>query len=1254
MSCAAHGRAFLFLVSLLLLAAAPEAGAQDPTNVTLGLSSASIVENGGTTRLTVTLSGPATVDDTTVNVLEDPEFYTLDAASRTIPAGSTSATFTITAVDDAVHNGNRVVDIFVEVLGGPSDDVVAPDPDFVTLTIRDNESQPRVTLSVSPNPINEGSLGNEATVTASLNNASANDIRVTVTAAGGSAEEEDFFVSGSDLFITAGDTTSPGDVTIFAQEDEDTASETVTISGTVSDGTATAPSNVTLNIRDNDVRGVSISTPRLTVDEGSTNQYSLRLNTKPSSAVTLTFTAAAGVSVDADSFEFSEQTSLTITPEAWDSEFTIEVKGSQDADAADETGVRITHGASGGGYNGISIPAVEVTVTDDDLAGITVSPTDLTVNETGSGRYTVRLDTPPSAGIVRVNVASDNAEVTVNPTSLTFNDRNWYDPQGVTVTAGDDMDQRERTATIRHAINTRSTGAPEYDALTDLSEDNVMVTVVDDDGGQPGVTVSKTSLAVDEGRTANYTLRLNSAPEQNVTITPASADETVATVAPASLTFTPANWESAQTVTVTGEQDPDAGDSTAVVSHTTTSSDLTWDNIDLFFQDVTVTVEDDDIAQITVDTNPNTAGVQTAPVAVTEGGTATYEVALSHPPTALVQIDLTLSGDIGFEGVAADPLGLVFGPDDWAPKTVTVLAGEDDLDSDNDMATIAHSVNVDATDRAREYDQVTVADVSVRVQDNDQPGATVTEIFEAIPEGGSTTYGVRLNALPTGTVRLNIRSDNADVTVDPTMLDFDAGNWNLEQSVTVNAAHDDDAANDSATISHAIDTSSSRTTASEYRSVRNLPSVPVTVDDDETAGVTVSAPTLTVAESGEGRYTVRLDTRPSTGNVVVTVASDNTDVRATPTSLTFTTGNWNTPRAVTVRAANDTDQTDDTATLSHTINTGSTTAPEYDALTDLSGANVAVTVIDNDVVGVTVSKTGLAIDEGQNATYTLRLNTQPTANVTITPVADDATAVRITPAVLTFTPSNGTTAQTVRVTGAHDDDAVDETATIFHTAASGDGNYNGIDLGYADVAVSVDDDEPIPTVKLTVTPDQINEGDVGNTAIVTASLNQAWSEDVTVTVAATPLNSNTAAEDFTGGSGDIFIAAGVTTSSDQVSIFSQDDEDNTDESVRITGTVTGGVNPPVPTTLRIRDNDRPGVAVSPRTLTVPEGGSGQYELTLFTRPTGNVTIRATPARAEVTVDVALFTDGEQMSRTITPEEWDGPLWSRRSQRDGRR
>ncbi len=66
----------------------------------------------------------------------------------------------------------------------------------------------------------------------------------------------------------------------------------------------------------------------------------------------------------------------------------------------------------------------------------------------------------------------------------------------------------------------------------------------------------------------------------------------------------------------------------------------------------------------------------------------------------------------------------------------------------------------------------------------------------------------------------------------------------------------------------------------------------------------------------KGTYTVALDTQPS-GDVTVTINSDNLDVAVLPESLTFTTFDWDQPKTVTVTAAGDADATDDTATLTH-------------------------------------------------------------------------------------------------------------------------------------------------------------------------------------------------------------------------------------------------------------------------------------------------------------------------------------------------
>ena len=71
-----------------------------------------------------------------------------------------------------------------------------------------------------------------------------------------------------------------------------------------------------------------------------------------------------------------------------------------------------------------------------------------------------------------------------------------------------------------------------------------------------------------------------------------------------------------------------------------------------------------------------------------------------------------------------------------------------------------------------------------------------------------------------------------------------------------------------------------------------------------------------VPEGGAATYTVTLTVRP-TRNVPINIASDNTDVTVSPSSLTFTPSNWDTAQTVTVRANEDADATDEAATITH-------------------------------------------------------------------------------------------------------------------------------------------------------------------------------------------------------------------------------------------------------------------------------------------------------------------------------------------------
>ena len=83
------------------------------------------------------------------------------------------------------------------------------------------------------------------------------------------------------------------------------------------------------------------------------------------------------------------------------------------------------------------------------------------------------------------------------------------------------------------------------------------VSVTNQDNDTAGTTVNPTSglVTTEMGGTATFTVVLNTLPSATVTITLSSSVPTEATVSPASLTFTTANWNVVQTVTVTGVAD---------------------------------------------------------------------------------------------------------------------------------------------------------------------------------------------------------------------------------------------------------------------------------------------------------------------------------------------------------------------------------------------------------------------------------------------------------------------------------------------------------------------------------------------------------------------------------------------------------------------------------------------------------------------------------------------------------------------------
>ena len=540
-------------------------------------------------------------------------------------------------------------------------------------------------------------------------------------------------------------------------------------------------------------------------------------------------------------------------------------------------------------------------------------------------------------------------------------------------------------------------------------------------------------------------MKLATEPSEEVTVTVSGHINTDLTLDETTLTFTTANWNTAQTVTVKAADDADGTDDAVTLAHAASGG-----NYEDVSAELKVTVTDDD------------RGIVFTPTSLTvEEGDATgetYTVKLATEPSE--EVTVTVSGHINTD-LTLDETTLTFTTANWnTAQTVTVKAA-DDADGTDDAVTLAHAAS------GGNYEDVS-AELKVTVTDDDR-GIVFTPTSLTVEEGDATgeTYTVKLATEPSEEVTVTVSGQaGTDLTLSglsPTnTLTFTATNWDTAQMVTVKAADDEDGADDTVTLAHAASGGNYEDVSAELK---------VTVTDDD-RGIVFTPTSLTVEEgdaTGE-TYTVKLATEPSEEVTVTVSGQAGTDLTLSglsPTNtLTFTATNWDTAQMVTVKAADDEDGADDTVTLAHAASGGN-----YE---DVS-AELKVTVTDDDR-GIVFTPTSLTVEEGDatGETYTVKLATEPSEEVTVTvsgQAGTDLTLSGLSPTnTLTFTATNWDTAQMVTVKAADDEDGADDTVTLAHAATGGD--YAGVS---AELKVTVTDDDR--AIVFTPTSLTVEEGD---------------------------------------------------------------------------------------------------------------------------------------------------------------------------------
>ena len=579
-----------------------------------------------------------------------------------------------------------------------------------------------------------------------------------------------------------------------------------------------------------------------------------------SEATTVTVSVVPSAPATSADYSISTNTVLTIPAGQTTSSGTVTITAEDNAiDAPDKT-VKVIGNASNS--LGIADPSdVALTITDDDTRGVTVSETDLNLVEGDEGTYTVVLNSEPTAAVtVTPSRSSGASDVTVVSDALTFTATNWNTAQTVTVHAAHDGDADNDTAVIGHSV----TGGD----YADFVVETVTVMVDDDETPSDGITLTAapTSLAERaDATTVTVTATLNGGTRDADTPVTVNIDSGTATSGAdfaAVDDFTimiPANTQS-QTGTFSLDPVQDTihePDETVAVDGSTTVSDIAVSG-------TTVTIKDNNSAPtVTLSLSNDTIGENRGETTVT----ATLDHASSEATTVTVSVVHSAPATSADYSISTNTVLTIPAGQTTSSGTVTITAEDNAIDApDKTVKVIGNASN--------SLGIADPSDVTLTITDDDTRGVTVSETDLNLVEGDEGTYTVVLNSEPMAAVMVTpSRSSGAsDVTVVSNALTFTATNWNTAQTVTVHAAHDGDADNDTAVIGHSV-------TGGDYADFV-VETVTVMVDDDETPsdGITLTAAPTSLAERADATTvtvtaTLNGGTRDADTPVTVTIDS---------------------------------------------------------------------------------------------------------------------------------------------------------------------------------------------------------------------------------------------------------------------------------------------------------------------------------------------------------------------------------------------
>ena len=492
-----------------------------------------------------------------------------------------------------------------------------------------------------------------------------------------------------------------------------------------------------------------------------------------------------------------------------------------------------------------------------------------------------------------------------------------------------------------------------------------------------------------------------------------------------------------------------------------------------------------------------------------------------------------------------------------------------------------------------------------RAAGSDAPPVTVS--FEvdsyAVAEGATATIKIILSQAPERSLAIPLSTSRQQgITLDdysgvPGSVSFGASD--TESTFTFSATQDQiDDDGEGLRISFGSSLPTGVTSVSPVQTI-------VHISDDDAAGVTVDPTAMEVLEGKSSSYTVVLDSQPTHEVTIRINPPSGTEILTLPSRLTFTTNNWNIDQPVTVIANPDRDKVNDSGTITHSVDSLDS---NYD---HAAPSDVAVTVIDDDVIAVTVSfaQSSYLVAEGSTASVEVILSDDPQRTVTIPITRTDESGATSTdysgvPESVTFNAGDTRKAFTLSALSDDVDDDGESVKLGFGTLP------NGVASGTMDeTTISIaDDDLPLVTTSFEQPMYSVEEG-MG--VSVKLELSAAPERTVTIPITRTDQGGATST-DYSGVPVSIVFSPSDTERSFR--FFATQDSLNDDgESVRLTfGDLQEGVTAGIRSeaTVSIIDDDVPSVSVSFEQAqhTVEEGATTTVRISLSVDPERTVTV----------------------------------------------